>query len=217
MRRGVSVGRLLALAACAALLHGCGGKGRSHSSPPPPTGPVISFADDFSGPFPDPHWDILAGDPFTTSTEGNGAPALMLNPAGDPILIRSDFVFGADEAFTVSFDVASFEVQASSRFRFNIVWFDGLTIDASFDLRPFDDELVVTILDSEEVFLFPPSTAFDFVEFSVDVHGIATWWVNGSAVLSRSGFPVDLYEINIETVGGDFTTIVVDNVVLTRP
>ena len=215
MRHGMKT-RILAAAASLAVLLGCGDD-RHHGGGPPAPVTTVAFYDNFSGPFPGPNWDILAGDPFTSASEGNDAPSLILQPAGDPILVRSDFVFSTGQATTLAFDVASFEVQASTRFSFLIVFASGGEIDASFDMFPFDDELVLTILGAEVVLAFPPSTVFDLIEFSVDVHGMATWWINGDPAMSKGGFPADLYEIEFETVGGDFTVLALDNVLLTRP
>lgn len=213
--RHANKSRFLATAGALAVLFGCGD--RHHSSGPSHPGTVIAFHDDFSGPFPGANWDIVSGDPFTSFSEGNGAPSLILQPAGDPIDVRSDFVFSTHDATTVSFDVASFEVQISTRFSFLIVLAAGGDIDASFDMYPFDDELVLSILGTEITLVFPPSTVFDDIEFTVDSIGVATWWINGDPVLSRSGFPAEFYKIGIETVGDDFTTLALDNVLLTRP
>jgi hypothetical protein len=215
MRHGTKA-RFLATAAALAILYGCGGHGGG-GGPPSDPGPTVAFYDDFSGPFPDPNWDIMTGDPFTSSAEGNGAPSLILQPAGDPILVRSGFDFSTGEATILSFDVASFEVQASTRFSFLVRFSGGGDIDASFDMYPFDDELVLSILGTEVTISFSPSTVFDAIEFSVDAAGMATWSINGNAVLSKSGFPADMYYMDIETVGGDFTVLAVDNVLLIRP
>ena len=208
--------RFLAAAASLAFLFGCGDHGHGGGAPPEPV-QTVAFFDNFSGPFPDPNWIITSGDPFTSSSEGNGAPSLILQPAGLPIGVRGDFVFPTGEATTLSFDVASFQVQASTRFSFLIVFADNGDVDASFDMYPFDDEVVLSILGTEVVLEFPPSTVFDVIEFTVDANGLATWWINSQAVLSKSGFPADSYEIEIETVGGDFTVMALDNVLLTRP
>src|SRR5688572_615746 len=92
--------RMLAFAACLAFLGGgCGRKSRS-SSPPPPD--PVAFFDNFSGPFPDPNWDIMEGDPFTSGDEGNAAPSLILNPAGGvPIRILSSVAFETHVPVTV--------------------------------------------------------------------------------------------------------------------
>ena len=206
--------RFLATAAALAVLSGCGGDGGGGHSDPVI---FVAFYDDFSGDFPDPNWNIMEGDPFTSFDEGNGAPSLILQPIGDPILVRSDFEFSSGQAMTLAFEVATFVEEASSQFSFLVVTASGGFIDASFDYFPFDAELVLAIEDSEVVLDFPSSTVFDVIEFTVDDHGVATWWINGDAVLSRSGFPVDLYEIEIETFGDDFTFLAVDNVLLTRP
>jgi len=217
MRHGTRT-RFLATTAALAILFGCGGGGGGHGGGGPSNpGPTVAFFDDFSGPFPDPNWNIMSGDPFTSFSEGNGAPSLILQPAGIPIHVRSDFVYSTGQATTLSFDVASFEVQASTRFSFLVIFSDGGDVDAAFDFYPFTDELVLSILGSEVTLVFPPSTAFDAIEFTVDADGVATWWINGSAVLTNNGFPADLYEIGIETVGGDFTELALDNVLLTRP
>lgn len=214
MKHGIKA-LFLAVAAVLAVPIGCGdhhhGDG-GHSGPVT----IVAFHDDFSGPFPGPNWNIMSGDPFTSSSEGNGAPSLILQPAGVPILVQSDFTFPTGQATTLSFEVASFEVQASTRFSFLIVFAAGGEVDASVDMFPFDDELVLSIMGSEVTLAFPPSTVFDAIEFTVDAHGLATWWINGDAVMSKDGFPADQYEIEIETVGGDFTVLALDNVLLTR-
>jgi len=215
MRHGIRI-RFLAAAVALAVVSGCGDSHSGGGGPPEPV-QTTAFFDNFSGPFPGSNWIIMSGDPFISSSEGNGAPSLLLQPAGFPIDVRSDFVFPTGEATTLSFDVASFEVQASTRFSFLIVLAAGGDVDASFDMYPFDDELALSILGTEVTLEFPPSTVFDVIEFTVDPDGLATWWINGAAVLSKSGFPADLYEIGIETVGGDFTVLALDNVLLTRP
>lgn len=202
---------------CLAAIAGCSRK--SHNDDPVPRAPgsAVVFFDDFSGSFPGSHWEIVSGDPFTSDEEGNDAPSLILNPVDDSIVIRGDFVFSSEDPVTLTFDMASFEVQDGSEFRFLVVAAGSGIIDASFETRPFDDELFVTLMDLQVVFDLPPSTSFDFVEFSIDPDGVATWWVNGVKILSHPGFPIDSYEIDIETHGGEFTVIAVDNVMLTRP
>jgi hypothetical protein len=210
--------RFLAAAAALAVVAGCSRHDDDDDDPiPPPPGSAVVFREDFSGSFPGSQWDILSGDPFTSGAEGNNPPSLILNPVDDSIVIRGDFVFSSADAFTLSFDTASFEVQAGSEFRFLVVAAGSGIVDASFETLPFDDEVFVSIMDVELTFELTPSTSFDFVEFTVDADGFATWRLNGVAIVSRAGFPIDLYEIDIETHGGEFTVIAVDNVMLTRP
>jgi hypothetical protein len=201
----------------AALAAGCDRDHDHDRAETPPPGPVVTFQDDFSGAFPGPDWEVFSGDPFTSSQEGNGAPGLILDPDDGPVLVRSTFVFGSEVAFTLSFDVAPLVVQSGSFFRFLVVSADEGFVDAAFELDPFNEELTLAILDAEDLFEFAPNANFDFIEFTVDADGLATWWINGDAFLTRSGFPVDLYGIDLETTGGSFTTVVVDNVMLTRP
>jgi hypothetical protein len=205
--------RVLISAACLAILFGCDHRHDDDHHDEPQ---VVLF-EDFSGSFPDPDWDILAGDPFTSSEEGHAPPALILEPLHDPILVRSAFVFGAERALNLSFEMATFMMQESTLFEFRIVSLDEGFVDAFFTALPFDDEIQLGILGSTETIILPPSTQFDLIEFTVDNGGHAIWWINGARVMSRSGFPTDLYEIEIETLGGDFTVLAVDNILLTRP
>jgi hypothetical protein len=206
--------KILAVAACVAMLTSCG-KSRRHSDPPAPD--PIAFFDNFSGPFPDPNWDIMEGDPFTSFDEGNAAPALILEPLGDPIRLLSSVAFDTGVPVTVAFDHATFIVESDSYFRFTVRRIAGAGGDASFESFPFDDIISLSIMSSTQDFDFPPATAFDVIEFVVDSDGFATWYINGSAFMSRSGFPADLYEIEIITEGGFDTEFAVDNVLVTSP
>src|SRR5688572_18845424 len=116
-----SSGRLLAAAVALVAISGCGGHRDDDDDPVPPSGAAVVFFDDFSGSFPGSRWDVLSGDPFTSHQEGNAAPSLILNPVDDSILVRGDFVFTSETAVTLAFDMASFEVQSGSEFRFLVV------------------------------------------------------------------------------------------------
>ncbi|HZI65055.1 MAG TPA: hypothetical protein VFF17_00685, partial [Thermoanaerobaculia bacterium] len=139
--------RFLAAAAALAAVAGCNRDDDDDDDPiPPPPGAAVIFREDFSGSFPGSQWDIVSGDPFTSGAEGNHPPSLILNPVDESIVIRGDFVYSSEEAFTLSFETASFEVQADSEFRFLLVAAGSGSVDASFQTLPFDDEVFVSIL-----------------------------------------------------------------------
>ena len=206
--------RMVAAALVVATFAGCGGRKRHHHDPEPDP---VAFFDNFSGSFPGDNWDIMEGDPFTSLDEGNGAPALILEPLGDPIRILSTVAFETDVPVTVSFDHATFVIEEDSYFLFRVRRIAGAGGEAFFEFFPFDEFLRLNIMGTENEFDFPPATEFDLVEFVVESDGFATWYINGTPFMSRSGFPADLYEIEIITEGGVDTEFAVDNVLVTSP
>ena len=213
--------RFLALVACLAVAAGCnddddddGGSGSS-SALPAENG---EFFDDFSGPFPAPHWQIRDGSPFTWGEVGHQAPGLVMRPFGDRIRLRSAFKVSTAQPLTLSFDLAAYYLQNSSRFKIRLIPV-GAGSEASFEARIDDDEIRLRIGGStdDDDFTFNPDADYHEVMFVVGSDGAASWRLNGSEVMRRGSFPKGAYWIQVETSGGDDTKFVVDNVRITRP
>jgi hypothetical protein len=224
MKRALAA-RLVAFAACLPVLFGCNDDDDGGPASLPGRGggdgvladDSTEFFDDFSGSFPAPHWSVREGDPFTSPVVGHGAPGLALKPWGDRIRVRSAFEFSTAEPLTLSFDLATYQIQKSSRFKFKIRTADGGSNHATFEVRPRYDEVVVRILGSDDEINFDATSLYDRVEFSIDANRVATWSVNGAPLQSKGGFPAGDYKMEFETSGGDNTKFVADNVRLTRP
>jgi hypothetical protein len=223
MKRALAA-RLFVFAACLPALVGCNDDdgGGPATLPGRGGGGFVSedpteFFDDFSGSFPAPNWSVREGDPFTSPVVGHAAPGLALKPFGDRIRVRSAFVFSTAEPLTLSFDLATYQIQKSSRFKFKIRTADGGSNHATFEMRPRYDEVIVRILGSDDEITFDATSLYDRVEFSIDANRVATWSVNGAPLKSLGGFPAGDYQMEFETSGGDNTKFVADNVRLTRP
>jgi hypothetical protein len=217
----------LALAAGLACLVGCGGDDGPGARFGPgggadtaqATGDVVEFFDDFSGSFPSPNWEIKKGAPWAIPIVGNAAPGLCMKPYGHSIRVRSEMEFSTADPLTLSFDLAAYDLQHSSRFKFKLRRMDADGGSASFEVRNDDDEIRVRIAGADEDidFNFVPDGHYHAIEFTLDENGAAAWWMNGTLLMTAGGFPAGTYAIEIETSGGDRTKFIVDNVKLTRP
>lgn len=214
-----------ALAAGLACLVGCGGddgpgaRFGPGSSASQATGEVVEFFDDFSGSFPSPNWEIKKGAPWAIPIVGNAAPGLCLKPYGHNIRVRSEMQFSTADPLNLSFDLAAYELQHSSRFRVKVRRMDADGGNASFEARLDDDEIRLRIAGADEDidFKFAPDGKYHAIEFTLDENGAAAWWMNGEMLMTATGFPVGAYAIEFETWGWNRTKFIVDNVKLTRP
>lgn len=212
--------RVLSLAACLGLAAGCSdddhdGSGGSATALPAEDG---EFFDDFSGHFPSPNWEIREGDPFKWAELGHPSPGLVMRPFGDRIRLRSMFKVSTSKPLTLSFDLAAFYLQTSSRFKIRLMPV-GTGSEASFEARIDDDEIRLRIGGStdDDDFKFSPDSDYHEVMFVIDSSGAACWRLNGKEFMRRGSFSKGTYWIQWETSGGDDTKFVVDNVRITRP
>ncbi len=180
---------------------------------------VEEFADVFSGAFPGDNWVIEDGNPVIDENQGNPAPSLALGPTDQNIKIRSAFEFSSADPLTLSFDLATPDLPTdpSGRFKFELERDSMGGCEASFEVRLEDGQIRLEILGSQAEITFTPDSEFHVISFSVDADGIATWSIDGEAVLTRSDFPQGLFRIEAEAHGGGNTGFLMDNVALTRP
>jgi hypothetical protein len=212
--------RTLALAACLALAAGCDDHDEDNigGAPASPAPGSETFFDDFSGSFPNPKWEIRDGAPFTWGDVGHQAPGLVMRPFGDKIRLRGKLKFSTAKPLTLSFDLAAYELQWSSRFKIRIVPVESGS-EASFEAKINDGEVRLRIggSDDEDDFAFQSNGGYHEVMFVLDDSGAASWRINGKEFMKRDSFSKGMYRIQLETSGGDDTKFVVDNVAITRP
>jgi len=234
--------RVMLLALAAAFVPACGDDSDDDPAPPPAPNnppaqqPTVLFQDDFGSGFPATSWTSPSstgpGPTITlTNAEGNPVPALAMTttmgvgPGPGPVVGWTDCTTSVTGApFTAS---AQMQVPDHGEGSGSIGIFDGLGNPlAAAEWHPTSSFGGVTFMISgapSTVVVAPPSPGSTFrpFSFSVDSTGLATWSLNGSPVMSQSGFPAGPYRLRlyiiVTTASGPFATFNVDNVLITAP
>ncbi len=235
--------RLLTLALLGVLLPACGsrssGGGNPGGGPPPPSGPL--FSDDFSADFPGTRWAL-------SPTSGNGATAQIDASAGHPAPCLSmtasqegsfvgydtNMTFdGSTVTFTVELAVPSDGEGSGGIALLNM----SMNPLAQVEWHPSSPGAITFWIQSsggDTVGVFPPapSDTFHTFKFTLDNAGHATWFFDGSPVMSKDSFPsgrlsLRIYDLIPTTTpptvptapspAPSFATFRFDNITVTSP
>jgi hypothetical protein len=191
--------RALALLVLAGVIPACGG---GHPGPPPPPPAEVLFADDFNGPSLDPHWAVTGSGAFSFDSVGSPPPSLSTAPPpgsapGDKASLDFTAIVPPFPSTSVTFSVDVLVRAISSRggegFASTVI-FDATS---SAILARATSSLTGALGSTVEFEItgslgpaFADTGGFHRLEFSIDASGVASWFVDGGAIMVKPSFPV---------------------------
>ncbi len=219
---------LCALTALGLLVPACGGKNDNGGGATGVSSTVTPlFTEEFNAAFPGTAWSPpgSGGVVQIDAASGNPAPSLLMTSSTRPAFVATSTTMTFNSTpMTASVQMSATESGDGSG-GFGIFNSVGDPVAAAEWHAATPSALTFSILgttNATPVAAPLPNSGFHTFTFSVDASGSASWRIDGTPVMSLSGFPngpmrVELYDVVPAGAGTTFATFRFDNVTVSSP